>query len=100
AKVSGYVRQMKVDVGDRVKAGEVLAVLETPELQDELQQASAGVERANQEVVRAKAAYDEAHLIYERLSEVLKEQPNLVAQQEIDAARARDETTKASWVAT
>ena len=99
AKVSGYVRQMKVDVGDRVKPGEVLAMLETPELQDELQQASAGVERANQEVVRTKAAYDEAHLIYERLSEVLKQQPNLVAQQEIDAARARDETTKASWVA-
>ncbi len=44
ARVAGYVRQMKVDVGDRVKAGEVLAVLEIPELEDELQQASAAVE--------------------------------------------------------
>ena len=99
AKVNGYVRQMKVDVGDRVKAGDVLAVLEIPELQDELQRASAAVERANQEVVRAKASHDDAHLTYTRLSEVLKEQPNLVAQQDIDEAHARDETTKASWVA-
>src|SRR5712692_136599 len=99
AKVTGYVRQMKVDVGDRVKAGAVLAVLEIPELDSELQRASAGVERANQEVVRAKAAYDEAHLTYERMSEVLKQQPNLVAQQEIDQARARNETLRASWVA-
>jgi len=99
AKVSGYVRQMKVDVGDRVKAGDVLAVLEIPELQDELQRASASVERANQEVLRAKASYDDAHLTYTRLSEVLKQQPNLVAQQDIDEAHARDETGKATWVA-
>jgi RND family efflux transporter MFP subunit len=99
AKVNGYVRQMKVDVGDRVKAGDVLAVLEIPELQDDLQRASAAVERANQEVVRAKASHDDAHLTYTRLSEVLKEQPNLVAQQDIDESHARDETTKASWIA-
>ena len=37
------------------------------------------VERANQEVVRARASYDDAHLTYTRLSEVLKQQPNLVA---------------------
>jgi RND family efflux transporter MFP subunit len=97
AKVSGYIRQMRVDIGDHVKAGEVLAVLEIPELEDQLQQASAAVERAKQEVTRAKAAYEEAHLTYDRLSEVLKQQPNLVAQQEIDQARARDETLKASW---
>lgn len=97
AKVAGYVRQMRVDIGDHVRAGEVLAVLEIPEAEDQLQQASAGVERAKQEVTRAKAAYDEAHLTYDRLAEVLKQQPNLVAQQEIDQARAKDETLKASW---
>jgi len=87
AKVAGYVRQMRVDIGDHVRAGEVLAVLEIPEAEDQLQQASAGVERAKQE----------AHLTYDRLAEVLKQQPNLVAQQEIDQARAKDETLKASW---
>jgi len=99
AKVNGYVRQMKVDVGQRVKAGDVLAILEVPELQDELQRATAAVERANQDVARTKASYDDAHLTYTRLSEVVKQQPNLVAQQDIDEAHARDETAKASWVA-
>jgi RND family efflux transporter MFP subunit len=99
ARVAGYVRQMKVDVGDRVKAGAALAVLDVPELEADLQQASAAVESAEQEVNRAKAAYDEAHLMYSRLTEVLKQQPDLVAQQDIDEARAKDETRKASWVA-
>jgi len=99
ARVAGYVRQMKVDVGDRVKAGDVLAVLEIPELDIDLQRAVAATERAEQEVIRAKAAYDEAHVRFERLSEVLKQQPNLIAQQEIDEARARDETLRASWIA-
>jgi RND family efflux transporter MFP subunit len=99
AKVSGYVKQMKVDVGDRVKAGQVLAVLEIPELQDELLRATASVEKARQEVERAKAAYDEAHLTYTRLAEVIEQQPNLVAQQEVDLARARDQAGRANWVA-
>src|SRR5579862_8254359 len=34
AKVAGYVKKINVDVGDRVKPGELLAVLEIPELQD------------------------------------------------------------------
>lgn len=99
ARVAGYVRQMKVDVGDRVKMGAVIAVLEIPELDNDLQRAAAATERAIQEVVRAKAAYDEAHLSFERLSEVLKQQPNLIAQQDIDQAKARDDTLRASWIA-
>jgi RND family efflux transporter MFP subunit len=97
ARVTGYVKEMRVDVGDRVKAGDVLALLEIPELQDDLQHAVAALERAHQEVVRAKAAYDDAHLTYQRLSEVIKQQPNLIAQQEIDQARAKDEAGKAAW---
>ena len=34
AKVSGYVSKMNVDFGDKVKAGQLLATLEVPELQD------------------------------------------------------------------
>lgn len=97
AKVSGYVREMHVDVGARVKAGDVLAVLEVPELQDDLQSASAAVERARQEAARAKAAYEDAHLTYERLAQVIKEQPNLIAQQDIDQASSKDQVLKAAW---
>ena len=41
AKVSGYVKEMNVDFGDKVKAGQLLATLEVPELQDELNSALA-----------------------------------------------------------
>src|ERR1700691_3535212 len=46
AKVSGYVSEMKVDFGDRVKAGQLMATLEVPELLDELHNAMAAVQKA------------------------------------------------------
>src|SRR5579885_1668475 len=58
AKVTGYIQVMNVDVGDRVKEGDVLAVLEVPELQDELRKARAAVERSKHEAARAEAAYE------------------------------------------
>jgi RND family efflux transporter MFP subunit len=85
AKVSGYVKQMKVDIGDKVKPGELLAVLEIPELQDELDHAVATQQRA-------AADYKDSHLAYTRLLEVNKEHPNLIAQQDLDTAEAKDAT--------
>lgn len=84
AKVSGYVKDMKVDIGDRVKAGQLLATLEIPELQDDLSHALAAEQRA-------VADYKDAHLAYTRLVTVNTAHPNLVAQQEVDAAEARDQ---------
>ena len=71
AKVSGYLDKMNVDFGDRVKAGQLLATIEVPELHDELDNALA-VEQ------RAEADYKDAHLIYTRLLAVNKDHPNLV----------------------
>jgi hypothetical protein len=45
AKVSGYVQEITVDFGDRVKAGQPLAKLEVPELTNELDRASAALNR-------------------------------------------------------
>jgi multidrug efflux pump subunit AcrA (membrane-fusion protein) len=53
AKVSGYVKQIRVDVGDRVRQGELLATLEIPEMADDLARARASVARSNAEVARA-----------------------------------------------
>ncbi len=89
AKVSGYVDQINVDIGDQVKAGQLLARLEVPELRDELARAKAAEQRA-------EADYKDAHLVYTRLLAVDKAHPNLVAQQELDAAEAKDRTTEAA----
>lgn len=102
AKVAGYVKKIYVDVGDRVKEGQTLAVLEVPELTDEMARAEAThsrsateVQRQKEEVARAQAAYDATHLTYTRLAGVAKTRPNLIAQQEIDDARARDDVAAA-----
>ena len=92
AKVSGYVKDMKVDIGDRVKPGQLLAVLEVPELTDELDHA-----RASQR--RAQADYRDAHLAYTRLVAVNKQHPNLIAQQDLDTAEAHDATAEGALAA-
>lgn len=92
AKVSGYVSQMNVDFGDRVKAGQSLATLEVPELLAQLTNAVA-VER------RAEAEYRASHTNYIRLAKVVKDNPNLVAQQDLDNAEAKDGTTEAAVAA-
>ncbi|HLV95827.1 MAG TPA: efflux RND transporter periplasmic adaptor subunit [Candidatus Acidoferrales bacterium] len=97
AKVAGYVKDIQVDIGDRVRAGQLLAVLEIPELQDQVQQAKGVVERSREEIQRAQyqlkqseASYAAAHLQYTRLAQVTDTQPNLIAQQEIDDAQSKD----------
>jgi RND family efflux transporter MFP subunit len=102
AKVAGYVKTINVDVGDRVSAGQLLAVLEIPELQDDIATDEAAVKRSTEEVKRAEAdlgraesAHEIAHLGSTRLAAVMKQRPNLVAQQEIDEAQGRDRIAEA-----
>ena len=97
AKVAGYIRTMYVDVGDHVKEGQVIAVLEIPELAAELAGADASVRRWHEEirraqgdVQRAESAHAAAHAACERLEEAAATRPGIVAQQEIDDAHAKD----------
>ena len=91
AKVAGYVQWISVDVGDRVKQGQILAKLEVPELKNELEKDTAALQASREEVNRAQANYDQTHLASTRLLTVAKEHPKLVAQQEVDDARAKDQ---------
>lgn len=88
AKVSGYIRRINVDIGDRIKNGEVLAVLEVPEL-------NAQVARAKSEVAYAQADYVAVHAAYTRLAEAAKRRPGLIAEQELDDTRAKDQDAEA-----
>jgi multidrug efflux pump subunit AcrA (membrane-fusion protein) len=97
AKIAGYIKQINVDVGDRVKENQILATLEIPEMEDDLRRASAAVDRsqaevrrAQDELQRAESAHQIAHLSFERLSGVADKRPGLVAQQEIDDAHSKD----------
>lgn len=97
AKESGYIQKLTVDYGSRVKAGQVMAVLEIPELQAQLQEDQAEIKnaanqvtRAQHDVARYKAQYNALHLQYTRLNGVFQSQPGIVAQQEVDDAQGKD----------
>ena len=81
AKVSGYLKALTVDKGDSVKAGQLLAELEVPELlADEAQyQVESDVARTN----------------YERMAEARKGSPDLVVPQTVDDLRGEWEVAQA-----
>jgi RND family efflux transporter MFP subunit len=97
AKESGYVKKLFVDYGTHVKAGQVMAILEIPELEAQLQEdqaeiknAANQVSRAQGELARYQAQYKALHLQYTRLNGVFESQPGIVAQQEVDDAQGKD----------
>lgn len=97
AKVAGFIRRIHVDIGDRVHSGQLLAELEIPELNAQVSGAQAGIARSSEEikrtrsmVARAEADHHALHSAYLRLQQVSVENPGLIAQQELDDARARD----------
>ena len=100
AKVSGYLSDVRVDIGDHVKAGQVLAVISVPEMENELGEDKAqldsklrSVETAERQVEHNKAnvALQDATL---KRQEVLFKARN-IAPQDLDQARANADIAKA-----
>jgi RND family efflux transporter MFP subunit len=96
-KVTGFMQKINVDIGDRVHKGQVLAVLEVPELNAqlkgtgfEMEQSKDELLRTQHEIKRAEATHAALHADYQRLLEASKAQPGLVAQQELDDAQSKD----------
>ncbi|MFM9001988.1 MAG: efflux RND transporter periplasmic adaptor subunit [Opitutia bacterium] len=81
AKVAGHVKAIRVEIGDKVKAGQVLAELESPELSADLLRARAESTLAERDAARARDAARKA--------------PDLVVKQALDAAESRAAAAKA-----
>src|SRR5207302_11396249 len=58
AKVSGYLSDVRVDIGDHVKAGQVLAVIDVPEMEKELAEAKAQLESKQSSLESARRQLD------------------------------------------
>ena len=102
AKLAGYIRNINVDIGDHVHKGQVLAVLEIPELMAQLQATEAGVRHSQEEisrsqngVSRAQAEYAALHAAATRLKQASEARPGLIAEQELDDAIAKDHSAEA-----
>ena len=66
ARVNGYLHERFVDIGARVRAGQVLAVIETPELEQELAQARAALAQAEVGVTQTQAKRDQARATHQQ----------------------------------
>jgi len=87
ARASGYVRQWLVDIGDRVKDGQLLLVLETPELNKQLAQSRATLRQTVAALAQAKANRDFAYVTARREQQLFTKL--LISAQENDQAQTQ-----------
>ena len=80
AKVSGYLKWIGPDKGDQVKKGQVVAIIDAPEVEEQYQQ--------------AVADYKIKKITFGRLRNVWKESPDVIAKQDVDVAEAAYEGAK------
>ena len=80
AKVSGYLKWIGPDKGDALKKGQVVPVIDAPEVEEQYQQAAAD--------------YKIKRLTHERLANVWKESPDVIAKQDVDVAEAASQGAK------
>jgi membrane fusion protein, multidrug efflux system len=85
ARVNGYVGKWFVDIGDRVRSGQVLALIETPDLDAELAGSRAQLKAAEAQVLVRKAQEDFAKTTYDRWRDSPK---GVVSEQEREAKHA------------
>ena len=79
-KVSGYIKWIGFDKGDVVKKGQLLAVLDAPEIEDQYKQADAD--------------YQIKRVTYERYLSVWQDNHDIIAKQDVDVAKAAAESAK------
>jgi len=87
ARTNGYVKSWHVDIGARVKKGQLLAVIETPEVDQQLQQARADLQTAQANLRQAEITADRWEALWKT---------NSVSKQETDVAVSAFHAMKAT----
>lgn len=103
SRVSGYLGRVAVDIGDRVREGQVLARIDVPELADEyrvleakLDTSQAQREGAVADLESARAQSGLHEVTFRRVEAVRDQEPDVMPQQAVDEARARHESARAA----
>jgi RND family efflux transporter MFP subunit len=101
AKVSGYLSEVRVDIGDHVKAGQVLAVIDVPELKQQLAEAEAQLEskKSSLESARSQVDHAKANLFLQTAlakdRDQLGEGRNFISSQTLDQVHANADIARA-----
>jgi len=90
ARASGYLKKWYKDIGSRVKQGELLAEIETPEIDQQLSQAVAARQQAASSLALASSTYERWEALRKR---------DAVSQQELDEKKSGDAQAKANLAA-
>lgn len=95
AKVPGYLKTIHVDIGDRVRPGQIIAELDIPEMTTALGEKRAALLKAQAALEQARAAVDEsrseaefAQINYQRLKNIHDRDADVLPGQDVDQARA------------
>jgi RND family efflux transporter MFP subunit len=97
ARTTGYIKARHVDIGDRVTAGQLLAEIASPEVDQQLRQAQADLQQSEKALDLQKATLDLAHLTMGRYNEADIE--GAVAKQAVDQSVAAVRTGQAAVAA-
>jgi RND family efflux transporter MFP subunit len=93
-RVNGYVQKWLVDIGDKVKEDQLLAEIDTPELDQELAQARAQLAQAQAGLVRARVGHDLSKANLQRYQQLVPE--GVASQQELEQRQGQARTDEAS----
>src|SRR5450432_2351640 len=96
ARASGYIKKRYVDMGDRVKAGQVLAEIEAPELDQQILQARATLDQTNSSVQQAEAAVQQG-VSNENLAKVTAGRWENLQKRGV-VSKQENDTYQAQWV--
>jgi RND family efflux transporter MFP subunit len=94
SRANGYVRRWLVDIGDVASDGQFLAELDTPELDQQIDQGRAELEQAKATVVQAKANRDFSAVTVKRYEPLTRQ--GVAAQQDLDQRRAQASVDEAN----
>ncbi|MGC2661653.1 MAG: efflux RND transporter periplasmic adaptor subunit [Bryobacteraceae bacterium] len=92
ARAEGYLVKRFADIGDRVKAGQLLAVIDAPDLDQQVTQATATLDQADAALVQAQANLEQAKA-NEHLAEVTKHRNDTLVERGVLSKQEGDQST-------
>jgi RND family efflux transporter MFP subunit len=97
-KISGFIRDIPIDRGSRVKKGDVLARLDAPELRAQINEAESRAAAADAALAEARARYESSRATYARIRAAAATD-GVVAPDEVERVLATARADSARWVA-
>jgi RND family efflux transporter MFP subunit len=92
ARAEGYVKKRYADIGDRVKAGQLLAEIDAPDLDQQVSQARASLEQAQAALIQAQANLEQAKA-NEALADVTKKRNDTLVDRGVLSKQEGDQST-------